>query len=204
MKRRRLVGVLLGLCVLGGLALFMAFRSTGHGGIVSVPESSAPLHSSGGGVYVSSVDGASRKYDVAMVTVHNAAHRDVRVLAVSPRIIGRLVFDGASLQSAADNNPGEGVTDAPFPEKAGDTLAPITRTRHPLVHAGANETLIVGVHIPPGKSGGATLSVSVRYRAGGVVYQTTYKMPYVACAQSFDGGTCNVLLDRTRAFADAA
>jgi hypothetical protein len=199
MKRWRLIG---GLLFLGGSALLVA--SCSSGGIDSVPESSAPLHSSGGGVYVSSADRGSQKIDVAMVTVHNAVHRNVRVLRVSPHIIGRLVFDGASLQSASDNNPGEGVTDAPFPENPGDTVAPITATRHPLVHAGANETLIVRVHVPPGKAGGGTLSVSVRYRTGGVVYSTTYRMPYVVCAEAFDGGTCTLLQDRVRAAADAA
>jgi hypothetical protein len=52
-------------------------------------------------------------------------------------------------------------------------------------------------------AGGATLSVSLRYRTGGIVYRTSYKMPYVLCADAFDGGTCNVLHDRTLAVANA-
>jgi hypothetical protein len=198
MKRWRVVGVVFSLA---GLALAVSSCSTS--GVVSVPASKAPLRSSGGGVDVSSVDGGSRTFDIAMVTVHNAAPGDVRVLRVSPRIIGRLVFDGASLESAPDNNPGEGVTDAPF-ENPGDSLAPITSTHHPVVHAGANETLIVRVHIAAGAAGGATLSVSLRYRTGGVVYDTSYKMPYVVCAKTFDGGTCTQLHDRTVAAAAAA
>jgi hypothetical protein len=184
MKRWRVVGVVLSLA---GVALF-------------VSESTAPLHGSGGGVDVSSVDGGSRTFDIAMVTVHNATRRAVRVLRVSPHIIGRLVFEGASLESAPDHNPGEGVTDASF-ENAGDSLAPITPTHHPVVPAGANETLIVRVHIAAGTAGGATLSVSLRYRTGGIEYQTAYKMPYVVCAHTFDGGTCN---RRDRTVAPAA
>jgi hypothetical protein len=152
MQQVRLVGVVFSLA---GGALFVASCATS--GVVSVPESTAPLHSSGGGVDVSSVDGSARTFDIAMVTVHNAAPGTVRVLRVSPHITGRLVFDGASLESAPDNNPEEGVTDAPFPERPGDSLAPITATHHPVVPAGANETLIVRVHLAPGDAGGATL-----------------------------------------------
>jgi hypothetical protein len=198
MRRWRLGGVVLSLA---GVALFVSSCATGAtGAVVSVPESTAPLHSSGGGVDMSRPDGGSRTFDIAMVTVHNATPGNVRVLRVSPRLIGRLVFDGASLESAPDNNPGEGVTDAPF-ENPGDSLAPITSTHHPGVRAGATETLIVRVHLAPGTAGGATLSVSLRYRAGGIVYQTAYKMPYVVCAKSFDGGTCNHLHERTVAAA---
>jgi hypothetical protein len=91
---------------------------------------------------------------------------------VSARTIGRLDFDGASLESVPDNNPEEGETRAPFPKVPGESLAQITRSHHPLVRPGANENLIVGVHVPPGKTGGAILSVSLRYRTGGHVYQT--------------------------------
>jgi hypothetical protein len=196
MKRWRLVGVVVSL---GGVALFVASCSTSA--VVSAPESTAPLHSSGGGVDVSTPNGGSRQFDIAMVTVHNAAPGNIRVLRVSPHIIGRLVFDGASLESASDNNPGEGATDAPFPVDAGDSLAPVTSSHHPVVRAGANETLIVRVHIPPGQAGGATLSVSLRYRTGGIVYTTSYKMPYVVCAGAFDGEMCNQLHDRTVAAA---
>jgi hypothetical protein len=197
--QRHLVSVLLGL---GGLALVIS--SCSSSGVVSAPEASAPLHSSGGSVETSQAHGGSRRFDIAMVTVHNAARKDVRVLQVSPRTIGRLVFDGAALLSSADNNPGEGDTNAPFPVQPGQSLAPITPSRHPVVHAGANETLIVRVHVPPGKAGGATLSVSLRYRTNGIVYRTTYKMPYVLCTKAFDGGTCTQLQNRTLSAASQA
>jgi hypothetical protein len=183
------------------LALLAASCSTG---VIDVPASSAPLRDPGGGADIFTADAGTQEESLALVTVHNAAPGAARVLGVSVRTIGSLVFDGASLESLPDNNPGEGVTRTPFPKVPGESLAPITRLHHPLVRSGADENLIVRVHLRPEMAGGATLSTSLRYRTGGRVYHTVYVMTYVQCAGSFDGfaGTvCNQLHDRARAFA---
>jgi hypothetical protein len=193
------------LMALVGLALLATSGATF--GVITVPESAAPLRDPGGGVDITMADGGSHEDSLALVAVHNTAPGAVRVLSASVRTIGRIHFDGASLESVPDNNPGEGVTRTPFPKVPGESLAPITRAHHPLVRPGANENLIVRVHVPPGKAGGATLSVSLRYRTGGIQYQTVYVMTFVLCAGGFEGGAgivCDQLHDRTRAFIEAS
>lgn len=65
---------------------------------------------------------------VAEVGMHNTAPGTIRILSVSARAIGRLDFDGASLESVPDNNPGEGERTVPVPKVPGESLAPITRS----------------------------------------------------------------------------
>jgi len=177
-----------------GLSLLAA--SCGTAGVITTPQSSAPLRSSVRGIETTGADGGSREVSIALVIVHNAAPGPVRVLGVATHTIGRLDVDGASLESVPSNRPGEGVTRTPIPATPGASWAAITRSQHPLVRAGSNEALIVRVHVPPGEAGGATLSVSVRYRTDGTVYRTTYPMTYMLCAGAFDGGLCNQLRDR--------
>jgi hypothetical protein len=100
-----------------GLALLAASCSTA--GVITAPESSAPLRDPGNGVDLVQADGSGREYAVAEVGVHNAAPGIVRVLSESARTIGRLDFDGASREAVPDNNPGEGEWTVPLPEGAG-------------------------------------------------------------------------------------
>jgi hypothetical protein len=170
-----------------GLVLSLSSVFAGSG-VTTVPQTSAPLHSTMGVDDGSMAGAGSLENSIVLVIVHNVAPGPVRVLGTSTRTIGRLHVDGSSLETVPDNNPGEGVTRTPFQSPPGAVWSAITRTHHPLVRPGAEEVLAVRVHIPPGKAGGATLSASLRYRTGGKLYRTTYPMSFMFCAGTFEGG----------------
>jgi hypothetical protein len=165
--------------------------------------SSSPLHGSGNGFFATAADAGSRKYDLAVDVLQNKGPGSIQIVGVTPRTIGRLHIDGAFLLAARDNNPGGGISPAPLPVPAGDSLTPISVSRHPSIRQGSNQYLVIRVNIPPEKASGATLSVVVHYLSGGALRSTTYGMAVAMCREEFVGGECDVIRSQAQAFSKA-
>jgi hypothetical protein len=102
------------------------------------------------------------------------SHHPARpIVGVTPRMIGRLHFDGAFLLAAPDNNPGGGIEHAPFQV------------------------------LPSNKAAGATLSVEVDYLSGGSVHSSTYGLVVAMCRGGFTTVACDAISNQAQAFTES-
>jgi hypothetical protein len=169
----------------------------------SLSASNAPLRGSGFGFFATAADAGSRKDDLAVDVLQYKGPGPIEIVGVTPRMIGRLHFDGAFLLAAPDNNPGGAIEHAPFQVLAGESFTPISASHHPTIRQGSQQYLVVRVNIPSNKAAGATLSVEVDYLSGGSVHSTTNGLVVAMCRGGFTTVACDAISNQARAFTES-